>query len=71
MFFQYSRNGRFRPLKRYLKTDFQDMDQFVAIMTKYMSLTAFLNPPVPITEMNLAELNRVWQINRQRTASLP
>lgn len=70
MFFQYSLNGRFRPLKRYPESDFQDLDQFVAIMSKYMSLTAFLNPPVPIAEMSLPELDRVWQINRQRTASL-
>jgi len=61
MFFQYSRNGRLRKLKRYPAGDFEDENHFRAMMAKYMHLSAFLDPPATIDALSLAELDRVFQ----------
>ena len=64
-FFQLTRSGRFRPLKRYPIEAFEDHDHFAAIMMKYMGTTAFLLPPVPIQEITLEALDRVWNATRK------
>ncbi len=68
LFFQLSSKGRFRPLKRYARSDFENDAQFVAIMTKYMHPGAFMKPPVPVDEISLEALDQVWQVSRERLA---
>lgn len=73
VFFQYTRKGRLRRLKAYPKSAFEDNDHFAAMMMKFMTVSAFLRPPVPIDALTLAELDRVYRTTRQQTldSSLP
>lgn len=68
-FFQYSRKGALRKLKRYPAAEFEDHDHFTAMMMKYMIPSAFLRPPVAIDQLNLAELDRVHALLKQRISS--
>ncbi len=58
-FFQCSRNGRVKRLKKYSKTEFSDLNQFKAMMQKFVSPPSFLQPPIPIDALTLEELDRV------------
>jgi hypothetical protein len=69
VFFQYTRNQRVRRLKAYPRTDFTDHDHFAALMMKFMSPGAFMRPAVPISELTLAELDRVNTLLKQRIES--
>ena len=65
-FFQLTHKGFLRRLKTYPKSDFADHEHFQFIMMKYMTPSAFLNPPEPIAALTLAELDRVYEIVRKR-----
>lgn len=67
LFFQYTRNGRFRRLKAYPRGDFSNHDHFAALMMKFMSPGAFFKPPVPIDALTLAELDRVNARQKENT----
>jgi hypothetical protein len=69
--FQITRKtGRIRKLKRYPRGDFTDHDHFKAMMLKFMAPTVFLQPPVPIRELTIQELDRVREvIDRRRGGS--
>ena len=70
VFFQLSRKGALRRLKAYPRTDFSDHEQFQFMMMKYMTPSAFINPPEPIEAITLDELDRVRQIIRQRALEI-
>lgn len=70
VFFQLSRKGKLRRLKAYARDDFDDHEQFQFMMMKYMTPSAFLNPPVPIAAITLKELDRVHQILRKRALEI-
>jgi hypothetical protein len=59
LFFQYGRRKGLKALKRYPKTDFEDLEHFMAMMQKFISPPAFLVPPVPIAALTLEELDRI------------
>ena len=59
LFFQCSRKGRVKRLKNYSKTEFADVNQFKAMMQKFVSPPSFLEPPVPIQALTIEELDRV------------
>lgn len=65
MFFQFSRNGRLRKLKRYPLDDFEDPEHFTAMMAKYMHLSAFIRPPADIDDLTLDDLDKVWHAMRK------
>jgi len=67
LFFQFTRNGRFRRLKAYSKNDFEDELHFIALMLKFMSPGSFLRPAVAIDALTLAELDRVQALLSART----
>ncbi len=58
-FFQSRRNGKIKRLMGYSKADFEDLQHFTAMMQKFVSPPAFLQPPIPISSLTLAELDRV------------
>lgn len=68
MFFQYTRKGLLKKLKRYPADQFDDHDHFAAMMMKYMIPSAFFRPPVRIKDLTLTELDRVWQTKRWQAA---
>ncbi len=70
VFFQLSRKGKLRRLKTYAREDFSDHEHFQHMMMKYMTPSAFLNPPEPIAAMTLAELDRVYDIVRERAQAV-
>ena len=70
VFFQLSRKGAFRRLKGYPRKDFSDHEQFQFMMMKYMTPSAFINPPEPIQEISMDELDRVHQIIRKRALEI-
>jgi len=70
VFFQLSRKGRLRRLKTYARADFSDHEHFQHMMMKYMTPSAFLNPPEPIAALTLAELDRVYDIVRERAQAV-
>jgi hypothetical protein len=59
-FFQYTPKRGFKDLKSYPKSDFTDYHHFIAMMQKFMSASAFIVPPAVISELTVAELNRVY-----------
>lgn len=65
MFFQLTRNGRLRKLKRYPLDEFEDDDHFIAMMAKYMHLSAFIRPPAAVDALTLAEMDRVYHTHRK------
>ncbi len=69
LFFQYTRNGRLRHLKAYPRGEFESHEHFAAQMMKFMSPGAFLRPPIPVTELSLAELDRVSAMLRKKIES--
>lgn len=58
-FFQFRRKSGLKILKAYPKDDFIDLHHFLSMMQKFMTPSAILNPPIPISELTLAELERV------------
>lgn len=57
-FFQCSRKGMVKRLKSYPKKDFVDQKHFIAMMQKFVTPPAFLQPPVSIADLTLEELER-------------
>ena len=68
-FFQLARKGRLRWLKSYPRSEFSDHFHFIAMMQKFMTPSAFLVPPEPVSELSIAELERVEAVKRQRPNS--
>jgi hypothetical protein len=66
VFFQLTRKGLLRRLKSYPLEEFASHEHFQHMMMKYMTPSAFLNPPEPIAALTLAELDRVYEIVRSR-----
>jgi hypothetical protein len=59
-FFQCSRRrGKVKRLKSYAASEFADLDHFKAMMQKFVSPPSFLQPPVPIADLTIGELDRV------------
>jgi hypothetical protein len=59
-FFQCNRRrGQVKRLKSYSTSEFADLDQFKAMMQKFVSPPSFLQPPIPITALTIEELDRV------------
>lgn len=69
LFFQYSRKGMLKKLKRYPADEFSDHDHFAAMMMKYMIPSAFLQPPAAIDQLTLAELDRVYVLLKKQISS--
>ena len=59
-FFQVSRRKGLKFLKDYRRDDFEDTAQFIAMMQKFVTPPAFLQPPIPIEELTLENLDRVY-----------
>jgi hypothetical protein len=66
--FQITRKtGRVRKLKHYPQNDFIDHDHFRAMMLKFMTPTVFLQPPLPVSDLTIPELDRIRAaIGKQR-----
>ena len=58
-FFQVSRRRGLKFLKDYRRDAFEDTAQFIAMMQKFVTPPSFLQPPVPIEELTLENLERV------------
>ena len=58
LFFQCSPRKGLKRLKRYPKSDFDDLEHFMAMMQKFISPPSFLRPPLVIAELTMDELNR-------------
>lgn len=59
-FFQASRKRGIKFLKDYPRDDFEDTSQFIAMMQKFVTPPSFLQPPVPIKELTLESLDRLY-----------
>ncbi len=59
-FFQYSRKKGLKILQRYLRSDFEDLEHFIGVMAKFLSLSAFILPPLPISGLTENEMDRVY-----------
>ncbi|MCJ8499115.1 hypothetical protein [Desulfatitalea alkaliphila] len=70
LFFQLTRKGRLRRLKSYPKGAFSDIEQFTAMMMKFMLPSDFLRPPASIDGLTLPELDRVHAAVSQRRPSI-
>jgi len=70
VFFQLTRKGLIRRFKSYPREEFASHEHFQHMMMKYMTPSAFLNPPEPIAALTLAELDRVYEIVRQKALEI-
>ena len=46
-------------MKSYSASEFADLGHFKAMMQKFVSPPSFLQPPVPIADLTIGELDRV------------
>jgi len=60
LFFQYSRKRGLKILKRYARQEFTGAADFMAVMRKFITPPAFLQPPVPIKALTGEELDRTY-----------
>ncbi len=58
-FFQISRRRGLKFLKDYRRDAFEDTAHFIAMMQKFVTPPSFLQPPVPIEELTLENLERI------------
>ena len=57
----FKASGRqLRRLQAYEISSFEDYDHFIGLMSRFFPLTAFYNPPIPVSGLTLAELDRVF-----------
>lgn len=58
LFFQFSRKKGLRYLKNYSRQEFASVEQFMAMMQKFVSPPSFLHPSVTIETLSMEELDR-------------
>ncbi len=67
-FFQISRRKGLRFLKSYPRASFEDSAHFIAVMQKFVTPPSFLRSPIPIEELTLEHLDRIYPtIRKQRS----
>ena len=59
-FFQVSRRRGIKYLKDYQRDAFDDTAQFIAMMQKFVTPPSFLQPSVPIEELTMESLDRIY-----------
>ena len=59
-FFQVGRRKGLKYLKEYSREAFEDTAQFIAMMQKFVTPPAFLQPPIPIDDLTLETLDRIY-----------
>ncbi len=64
-FFQFSAKKGLKILHRYPQSDFENIEHFVGVMAKFLSLSAFILPPITIADINAGELERVAKIREK------
>ncbi len=60
LFFQYSRKRGLKILQRYRRSEFENLEHFIGVMAKFLSLSAFILPPQPISGLTEGEMERVY-----------
>ncbi len=59
-FFQYSRQKGLKILQSYQRSDFENLEHFIGVMAKFLSLSAFILPPLPVSGLTEDEMDRVY-----------
>jgi hypothetical protein len=61
LYFSISRRGRLRRLLLWERSTYQDLRHVRFVLGRFMPTSAFLRQPLPMSELCLAECDRLWR----------